>query len=179
MNNKYGDLFINMLIKETYKFMPQGEASQSNSCLEDYFVECEKNLKQVKGDILLFNFLENNCHAVHPVSFYHKTSCYRTTIGKNLLDFPSSWGEFAFLTKSLKEDQNLFVEVINEDTGLRDIFLSIDKTGQKDRHYFLINYKADYYLVSVDNCDFEYFSDWMIKYMGVDQDLPLKNSDAA
>lgn len=179
MTRRSDDGFISMLLQETYQSVPEEEISKTNSDLQEYFTQCEMNSKVPEGDILLLNFLEKNCNGIYKIYYNKMISCFRLKFQSNLLDFPKTWGEFRVLNESLEKKENLLCELTNEESGLRDILLSIETIEKKDRQYYVINYKSELCLVSVNQTEAKYFNKWVQNYIGTHRDTPFEFTDAA
>lgn len=179
MSDESDQTFINMLLQETYEFVPEEELVQTNSDLEEYFHACENNLKNNNKDIVLLNFLEKNCHEIYDIGFNYKTSCFSVRFDKEVLDFPKTWGEFEYLSKSILEDKNLFCEFEEEYSDLRGILSTLENNMVKPRHFFIVKNSNDYCLVSVDGADLAYFKSWIFKYLRVEENIPFQFTDAA
>ncbi len=118
------DIFINRMLEETLRFLPERESGKMSTDLLAYYIK-QDALTNFSPKLDAVSVFEELSLEYVRWEFLEKTSCFRFTIGSTVLDIPANWSffnkifvsyqtgreDFYFMTK--KSEESHFVKVVN------------------------------------------------------------------
>lgn len=118
------DIFINRMLEETLRFLPERESGKMSTDLLAYYIK-QDALTNFSPKLEASSIFEEFALEYVRWEFNEKNSCFRFTIGSTVLDVPANWsflnklfvcyqtGREDFFVMTKKGEESHFVEVIN------------------------------------------------------------------
>lgn len=108
------DIFINKLMEETYKFVPESETCKNSNELLDYFNSKDK--KNEDDDLL--RFFKDNSIDHYKCRYIEKIFCFRLELGELILDIPKNWIFFETMYSLFSSERgDIFRVCHDQDSG--------------------------------------------------------------
>ena len=123
-NGEKDDIFINRMLEETLRFLPERESGKLSTDLLAYYIK-QDALTNFSPKPDASTVFEDLSLEFVRFEFNEKSSCFRFTIGATVLDIPANWSFFNklfvcyqtgredFFVMNKKDDESHFVETVN------------------------------------------------------------------
>jgi len=139
MGTRKNDLFIEMLVDETYQFLPNEDTCLDSISLSRYFANKEEEHAPASNSDKCFH-----------VSYRKELGCYRVMFGLQILDFPSNWSIFQGLKNKMatggeyrislgtdaSEEAQLLNSILMKASQLTGFFVLVGHEGQVQLEFF-------------------------------------------
>lgn len=158
------DIFINTMLEETFRFIPENDASLDPEDLLSYFDEQGNNADGSGSKQFFEGQLKKHKLNYIPFGFLSEINCFRISIAGSIVDLPNNWSIFKNLYEDYKSGKSasFFISIEEDTENLLEIFRPF---SSYDCNLVFLNLKGSLYLIFLPEND-QKLIDWIEFFVG-------------